>query len=274
LELHKSVYTLPRCGPCACTSAARSSMCRSRQRSPCSSPTPSPRSRCSWSAGHSCRGWRVQVDDPYTVVMRSKKLPMQLLVDPTKAVKMDLLSAESFSSVRAPWLCGCVSRCELTRTGLSSTRTLGALRARTLRWVRQRHTRAHPGPPPVSPPRTRPPPPPATPPQVFGAKKTRKKPKLSVPDLEGLATSAADRVGKYVQDDDGNVEREAELRDLVGDKVFDKVRCGGWGWGWEVVVGGGGREVTFALTADARMPALSGGRTPIDVSAPVYSRGL
>ena len=96
-----------------------------------------------------------QVDDPYTVVMRSKKLPMQLLVDPTKAVKMDLLSAESFSS-------------------------------------------------------------------VFGPKKTRKKPKLSVPDLDSLATTAQDKVGKYVQEDDTNVERDEELRDLVGDKVFDK----------------------------------------------------
>ncbi len=80
---------------------------------------------------------------------------MQLLVDPTKAVKMDLLSAESFSS-------------------------------------------------------------------VFGPKKTRKKPKLSFADLGAMASTAQEKVDKYVVEDDTNVEREEELRDLVGDKVFDK----------------------------------------------------
>ncbi len=36
----------------------------------------------------------------------------------------------------------------------------------------------------------------AAPPQVFGPKKTRKKPKLSVPDLDALVTTAADKVEK------------------------------------------------------------------------------
>ncbi len=58
--------------------------------------------------------------------------------------------------------------------------------------------------------------------QVFGPKKTRKKPKLSVPDLDAMVATAAEKVEKYVPDDDGAVEREAELRDLVGDKVFEK----------------------------------------------------
>lgn len=43
-----------------------------------------------------------QVRDPYTVVMRSKKLPMGLLVDPVKSERMNLLTTESFSSVFGP----------------------------------------------------------------------------------------------------------------------------------------------------------------------------
>jgi len=37
-----------------------------------------------------------KASDPYTFVMRSKKLPMSLLSDPVKSARMDLLSAESF----------------------------------------------------------------------------------------------------------------------------------------------------------------------------------
>lgn len=44
----------------------------------------------------------LQVKDPYTVVMRSKTLPMGLLTDPVKAERMNLLTTESFSSVFGP----------------------------------------------------------------------------------------------------------------------------------------------------------------------------
>ncbi len=103
-----------------------------------------------------CAACAAQVDDPYTVVMRSKKLPMQLLVDPTKNVRMDLLSSESFQS-------------------------------------------------------------------TFGPKRTRKRPKLLAADLSGLVAAASAKVETYDEDADKDIAgRDEELRDLVGDKVFDK----------------------------------------------------
>ncbi len=43
-----------------------------------------------------------KVADPYSVVLRTRKLPMGLLTDPTKASKMNLLTTESFDSVFGP----------------------------------------------------------------------------------------------------------------------------------------------------------------------------
>ena len=80
---------------------------------------------------------------------------MGLLVDPTKAERMNLLTTESFSS-------------------------------------------------------------------VFGPKKTRKKPKLAVADVTALAATVTEKSVKYSEEGDKDIVREADLRDLASDKVFEK----------------------------------------------------
>lgn len=57
---------------------------------------------------------------------------------------------------------------------------------------------------------------------VFGPKKTRKKPKLSVTDVSSLAATVAASTVKYSAEEDKDIVREADLRDLASDRVFEK----------------------------------------------------
>jgi nuclear GTP-binding protein len=98
-----------------------------------------------------------KISDPYSVIMRNKKLPLGLLHDEFKSARMNILSTESFSA-------------------------------------------------------------------TFGAKKTRKKPKLShATDVSSLLQHVVSENDKYSEAADSNlINNQGEMKDLVSARLFEK----------------------------------------------------